>query len=395
MDEWASNKVFVKQEISLLAARYEVKVITNDVAEDTPEGVMFYTYERTKNHLKYCAAVINFLFNREAWEEVFSMLSERKNVKNRFGEIFRFYVNAQLFYKYLKERDFIENSSDVVYYSFWYFWKCYAITKNRKKIPDVKIIARVHGYELYKDSLASNWQPFKMAMDKALDKLIFVSDYGMDYYLNSFHHSLSDKYKLYYLGTTNSYGMQVYKKGKTFRVVSCSSLIPLKRVELIIEALSLIDDISIEWIHFGGGELEYEIITQADQLLGNMSNINYQFKGNYPNEKILEFYSNTQTDLFITTTESEGGNPVSIMEAMSFGIPVLATGICNLPNMIVGNGALLPPNPTSQDVAEKIRYIYQMPEEQIKCIRRKSRELWEENYMADKNYEKFVKEIFV
>ena len=54
-------------------------------------------------------------------------------------------------------------------------------------------------------------------------------------------------------------------------MASCSSLIPLKRVGLLIEALSDIKDIApdgnVKWVHFGDGELRQLLEKQANEYL--------------------------------------------------------------------------------------------------------------------------------
>jgi len=45
-----------------------------------------------------------------------------------------------------------------------------------------------------------------------------------------------------------------------------------------------------------------------------------------PHNDVLNYYASNPVDVFINTSSSEG-LPVSIMEAMSFGIPVIATNV--------------------------------------------------------------------
>ena len=56
------------------------------------------------------------------------------------------------------------------------------------------------------------------------------------------------------------------------------------------------------------------------------NNIKINFLGKLEKEKVMNFYLTNHVDLFLNTSISEG-IPVSIMEAISFGIPILATNV--------------------------------------------------------------------
>ena len=195
------------------------------------------------------------------------------------------------------------------------------------------------------------------------------------------------------MGTENNSGMQLYTKKDKMVLVSCSSLVPVKRIHLIIEALALINDMPIKWIHFGDGLLRESIQQLISEKLDNKTNIECIFMGHVPNQNVLWFYQKNSVDAFITTTLSEG-NPVSVMEAMSYGIPIISTNVCNMPNMIRGNGILISNDPSPREVSQVIESFFHMKDSEINHMRELSRILWEENYVSEKNNTKFVDEIF-
>ena len=71
-------------------------------------------------------------------------------------------------------------------------------------------------------------------------------------------------------------------------------------------------------------------------------NIKIDFRGNVKNSDLLEVYKNNQFDLFLNVSLSEG-IPVSIMEALSFGIPCIATDVGGTKEIVIDgyNGWLL------------------------------------------------------
>ena len=99
----------------------------------------------------------------------------------------------------------------------------------------------------------------------------------------------------------------------------------------------------IEWLHFGDGILRNELEETRLYKTGIcQTGITYRFMGHYPNEELLKFYTANKVDLFINTSSTEG-MPVSIMEAQSFGIPVIATDTGGVKEVVTeGTGSLLP-----------------------------------------------------
>ena len=56
--------------------------------------------------------------------------------------------------------------------------------------------------------------------------------------------------------------------------------------------------------------------------------------GHLDNNEIFNMYKNNSYDYFITLSESEG-LPVSIMEAISCGIPVIATAVGGITEIVI------------------------------------------------------------
>ena len=177
------------------------------------------------------------------------------------------------------------------------------------------------------------------------------------------------------------------------RIVSCSRIVPLKRVDMIADALSMIDDIEIEWIHFGGGEMYDAVVKSAKDKLALKSNVRYTFMGNVSKDIIMNYYIENSIDAFVMVSQSEG-NPVSVMEAMSFGIPIITTNICNMPNMINGNGIVMDEESAS-GLVEAIRKLNESDLMEIEKMRNESRRLWEENYNEKYNNMIFLNDVLL
>ena len=191
---------------------------------------------------------------------------------------------------------------------------------------------------------------------------------------------------------TLDHGIQAYTCEKVIRIISCSNLVPVKRVDRIVEALSITKDIGIEWIHYGDGPLMSQIEALSETTLP--TNVKTYFKGNLDNAQLLNEYAQNSYYLFLNVSESEG-IPVSIMEAMSFGIPCVATDVGGTREIVTGNsgGTLLPKDFTPEQLASEIRRYCVMPETEYLACRRAARETWDRKFNAEKNYTAFVQEM--
>jgi glycosyltransferase involved in cell wall biosynthesis len=229
-------------------------------------------------------------------------------------------------------------------------------------------------------------------MDKLADKVVFISEYGMKYYLEHFAVSDRNKYLLSYIGTPKQ-KLAPDQKQKCFRIVSCSYVVPLKRLDIIIRALASIDDMAVEWVHIGDGSAMSGVQSMAEEMLAPKNNISYRLMGYMDHRAVLQMYGKEYFDVFILISDTEG-LPFSIMEAFSFGIPVIANDVGGVKEMIdSGNGKLLPAGPDPVLLAEAIREMASLPEEQREEQRKNAIDTWKEKFSSEINAEKFARQL--
>ena len=108
------------------------------------------------------------------------------------------------------------------------------------------------------------------------------------------------------------------------------------------------------------------------------------------NEEIFEFYQKEHVNLFVSLSAVEGV-PVSIMEAISFGIPVLSTDVGGCKEIVTEKtGILIPLETEMQEIAKLITEFRDSPKNTLK-FRKGVRQFWEQHFDAEKNYEKIKK----
>lgn len=199
------------------------------------------------------------------------------------------------------------------------------------------------------------------------------------------HPAYSDRYALARLGT-HDHGPGPWQPSGTLRIVSCSNLVPLKRVDVLVEALGRTSG-PVAWTHFGDGPERARIVARTKDM---PERVRVDLKGAVDNEEILSWYQHHEVDLFVHLSDSEGGVPVALQEAASFGIPLLACDAGGV-REIVGptTGRLLPAGAGADQVASAIasmgRTPFATPE-----FRSQVRKVWKENFDADDRYSDLI-----
>lgn len=388
------EKSFIVPELKYLLENFEVTIIStstvSNITTKLDKEISLFHYKMQVNFLKLLKYFIRLIFNRNMIIEIKEIIKAKDNIFNRIMDSIKFYIKSENFHEYLVREEILTPSTNALFYTYWSDEKLFAICNHRRSYPNIKLITRVHGRDLYNERNDNGRLPFRSCIDKNVDHIFFVSKYGMDYYLKSHKKEPIKKYQLYKLGVKNSFGKAKYFRRDFITLISCSNIIALKRVALIIEALYLINDVNIKWVHFGDGESFDETKALANELLNNKENITYEFKGHVDYLEIHKYYMENIIDCFITTSATEGGTPVSIQEALSYGIPIIGTDVGGISEMIDGNGFLIGGNPQAEEIADSIRKIAYMSDELYKSFRVKSRTIWENQYDADKNFKSFT-----
>lgn len=393
------EKSFIEPELKYLIQHYDVTIICHAASEELldkknisilDKKIKIYHIDNKITHLSKIRYALKFFLDPDGWRELGEILKSREKIIVRLYQSIGFYVLAMVEHKEICRQRIIENT-DAIYYSYWYFFYCYSATKYRKKFPKLKFISRTHGFELYSDRYIGGRQPFKKIMDERLDKLVFASDFAKEYYLDHYgFREDSSKYYVCKLGVERVFNKEgrMGDEKREFFLVSCSNVIDIKRIELIVEGLSLIKDFKIYWVHIGDGNKLEELKHLAEKMLS--PNITWKFYGYLSNEEIHQFYCENYVDCFITTSQTEGGCPVSIQEAMAYGVPVIGTSVGGITEMIQGNGVLLSQNPSADEVKKAIMDVAGMTEENIMRMKEKSRQIWMEEYNIGVNANKFI-----
>ncbi len=276
------------------------------------------------------------------------------------------------------------------FYSFW-FYDCIYLAWMRKKGWIKKGVTRAHGGDLFEErvSLEGNIL-FRNFQFKNLDYVISISNAGRKYLKNKYP-KFASKIKTLYLGSKDE-GMPSnnHSDSSSFVLVSCARVRWNKRIHKIAEMLNFIDA-PITWIHIGDENLNAKKDWSIPEYLKNKNilkskeNVEVISTGLLDYPQIIELYRTKRIDLFISLSEEEG-IPVSMMEAISFGIPILSTDVGGCKEIVTEQTGILIPLETSMEKVAEIITDFRNTPQNTPEFRLGVRKFWEENFDADKNY---------
>ncbi len=277
----------------------------------------------------------------------------------------------------------------VTLYSYWTADQATVLGLLRSMDPRVRFVTRMHGFDLYAERSPDGWPPLREFHLRQAERIHVASEAGLRY-LRERYTTHRNLFVLGRLGTPDR-GPGPWSASPVLRLVSCANLVPLKRVHLISEALALCG-IAVEWTHFGDG-------VERTKLEGRIAalppNVHVNLMGSLPNAELLRWYQVNAVDLFVHVSSTEGGVPVSMQEAASFGIPLLACDTGGV-NEIVDDhtGTLLPMDAAPEVIAQHLRAHRGSPRDTA-SFRQGVRARWSSRFNAHDVYGRFAEDLLI
>lgn len=286
----------------------------------------------------------------------------------RLGSRFATFVNS------------LENEK-VYAYSYWFDIWPLILSKASVKNRFSGVISRAHGFDIFPEQQKHKFDPYFKIKLKNVDRVSSVSLKGK-VALQDKSPTSAEKITHSNLGIARNAASEKKVEDKKFLIVSCSIITELKRVFLIPEILKHLT-IDYTWVHFGEGSTEDTLIVNKAI---EKNKVNGSLNGYISNSELMKFYKEREVNLFINVSSSEG-IPFSIMEAMSFGIPCMATNVGGNSEIVDGsNGFLIPKQFDPKKVADNINKLNVGTQS---LIRAQAFKRWEEKFNAERNYKDF------
>lgn len=146
-----------------------------------------------------------------------------------------------------------------------------------------------------------------------------------------------------------------------FHFIVVGSLIPRKAVNILLEALTLVkhkEKITVDIVGDGPERQTLELFAKKHQLQGLIN-----WHGQLPRDRAVGLFNNAHMHVITSTSE---GNPTTIWEAMSYGVPTISFDHCGMHDTICERcGIRIPIHSYDQcvaDLAIEIDKLLEQPE---------------------------------
>jgi len=389
------TETYLETEIKIASALPDMQIFVvplkkSKFCRKTPQNISIINKLAELSWLKKGTIFFAMLFHARFWKLFFEKEHRLKTVKNFFQAI-KYYYGGCLISSFLKQQP-TDIPQNAVLYSYWFAFASLGFALYKEKTNNLQnytFISRAHGYDLF--GLERNILiPYRQFTLSQIDAVYSVSKTGADY-LQSKYPEFSSKIKTAYLGIETLPIEKQEQKNGEFVCISCSNFAFVKRVPFIFESLNQFalhnPNLKIKWFHFGDGKQLTSLKKQVETQ--KMPNITAEFPGFVAPEQLHKWYAAHEADVFINISLSEG-LPVSLMEAVGYGIPILATDaggnkeICNQET-----GSLLPIHFTQEQFEDGLQTIISKKER----FKNSCRSFFQNNFNAATNYTMFYKTI--
>ena len=219
------------------------------------------------------------------------------------------------------------------------------VCRSFRKKNGLKVFYTAHGFHFYKGAPKLNWMvyyPVEKFCSRFTDKLITINK--EDYEL------AKNKFRAKEVHYVPGVGVNLSKfedicvdrnikrrdlgiPGDSFLITSVGELIPRKNHQIIIKALTKIENENIHYAIVGQGDLlsELQAIVQAYGVTDRVHFLGYR-------KDVAEIYK--VSDIFCLPSIQEG-LPVALMEAMASGLPCITSRIRGSVDLINENSGFL------------------------------------------------------
>ena len=304
----------------------------------------------------------------------------KSNYKNNYALLLRLYYTASKLSNDIKLK-----TGKIIVYSYWCDNLALIGIFAKLKNSNVKVVSRAHGFDVFKEQTKYGYIPFRFFQMKHLSRLFSVSKSGARQ-IASDNAKYADKIAVSRLGVLDM-GSNPHNVDK-LNIVTCCHIRNVKRLDIIANVLKDFSS-DLAWHVIGTGPDFEKLKAQTKDF---PKNVNVIFHGYLNKEQLNNFYKTQPVTALISTSSSEG-IPVSMMEAASFGIPIISTDVGGCSEIVTERtGVLISKDNTATELLSGLKNILSS-KLNTSDFRKGVKEFWSQNFDAQKNYSHFIQSL--
>lgn len=291
---------------------------------------------------------LKYLLHPAVMSEFPHILKEARSVKNIIKGIYNAINVMSISEAFLKGTSKLHlNAKKTLLYTFWFENTTHAMARLCNQ-EGWKLTTRAHGHDIYDEAVTFRSHHLREKAFNNISHVYTISKKG-EMYLRERFPLHSKKIRVAKLGSHRKYSACIKQWAsypeKRIRLLTVARASAEKRLHLAIDFVRLLacrlPEYRVEWELIGDGPTLPFLRKRASA--GNPDNLKITFLGAMQNDDVQKKMAEESADWFLLTSESEG-IPVSIGEAMQYGIPVLSTDVGGISELIIDKqtGILLP-----------------------------------------------------
>ena len=146
------------------------------------------------------------------------------------------------------------------------------------------------------------------------------------------------------------------------------------------------------WIHVGDGNL-MPSLKKSIATTELPPNLTIDLRGAVENESVQGIYISEKIDWCMLLSDSEGGCPITLCEALSYGVPVVATEVGGIPEIVTPEVGITVPAGTSPEAVVGELQPYLNNRQFYLELKSECRKRWQSMFCASTLRQDFAREL--
>jgi glycosyltransferase involved in cell wall biosynthesis len=374
---------FLAQELPWLLAHFDRVLVCDKTGVANAQADVSAPLPVRRPALGALRAALCAPFDKNLWRELRHLAHDGLLTPVSAAKLFAFTLRGHALRCWVQAA--LPAGEQATLYAYWMSYDGYAAAMLKRQRPALRAVARAHAFDIDPARNPLNQYLMKRMIARTLDGLYPIGE-GARAHIAPY--APPEKVTVLGMGSAGGdpphiFPAPVYQDG-VFRMVSCSAIVPVKQLPLIVDMLALWPRGPVRWLHIGGGAGEAALRAYAAKVLGTRHDIEFTITGQVEPARVADIYRTHPFDVFVNVSQNEGV-PVAIMEAMRVGLPTVAPALGGIPELVdAETGVLYPPQGGAQAVLAALLSVAHLPPAKAEAMRRAAQARWNERCRVDR-----------